>query len=86
MSSQPGVNLQRRSLLGAATLLAAGCKPAGAYDVQTKRAPFVIAAQYKPSFVEDFSVADLFTDFGIYFYSLLLAIILNLIRNQCLLS
>ncbi len=59
MSLPRGVDAQRRTLLGAAAMLATGCKPAGAYEVRTERAPFVIASQYKPSFTEEFSVADL---------------------------
>lgn len=57
--SLPEVDRRRRSLLGAAVVLASGCKPAGAYDVRASRAPFVMGPRYRSTFSEDFSVADL---------------------------
>jgi len=53
------MNPQRRLVLGSAALLAAGCKPASAYDISTVKAPFVMPSRYRETFADEFDDPDL---------------------------
>lgn len=53
------MNSQRRILLGAAAVTLAGCRPAGADGIESKRAPFVMPSRYRATFADDFSNADM---------------------------